>query len=295
MALNFTRKQKIILGVIVVLTVLIPTGSFVISQSFNKKPEKPFDISSNFPATSPMEVPKDDPFSRLRGEIDDVTASPNPINVQASSSESATLLLSPSLSFKINLEGRPVSNQAARVFLGIASGSATNNPKYLLSFLINVPESGVYKDLNLAGLEQGNTYTAYLKGPSQIATSSTFVAKTAPTDIGILSMLTGDINDDNVINTNDSNILKAALGAVLGSAKWSANLDFNLDQRINSLDLSLVTKNINKIGSSGPWMSGIPPASKSASLSGSLNPDTGGPDNTPKDGTGYWIWVPTEF
>lgn len=295
--MQLARSHKIILAVIVALIVLIPSSSFVLSQALTKPKTSTADLSTHFPVTSPKEVPKDTPESKLKKDVDDALSSSNPLNVQPLSTDSATLLLGPQLTFKIIMEGRPLINQAAKVFLGIASGQPVNNPKYLLSFLLDVPANGIYKELALSGLEQGTTYTAYLKGPAQIATSSTFVAKMAPTDLGTLQMLTGDVNEDNIINTLDANILKNAFGSIPTSPKWNPNLDFNVDERINSLDLALITKNMNKIGASGSWYSTAPAvvATQSASASPSASPNTGGPTLTPQNSQGYWMWIPTSF
>jgi hypothetical protein len=290
---NLSGKHRIILGIIAALVIFIPTTSYVISQSISKDPQT--SEIPDFPVTSSKEVPNDTPLSKLQKQLDDAKSAGNPLDEEDTSAESATLLIGPSVSFKVVLEGRPAENQSAKVFLGVAAGQPAANPKYVLSFMLNIPPSGEYKDLSLAGLDEGNTYTAYFKGPSQIATSSSFMAKTSPTDLGIISMLTGDVNDDNVINALDQTLVKAALGAIPTSESWKPQLDFNVDQRINTLDLSLVNKNLNKTGASGPWYSGIPQATSSASISGSLNPNTGSTGHDLKDDKGYWIWVPTDF
>jgi hypothetical protein len=63
-----------------------------------------------------------------------------------------------------------------------------------------------------------------------------------------------------------------------------------LDNRINTVDLTIVSRNLGKIGLSGPWYSSQQSATKSATISGSLY--SGGPDNDPKTGKGYWMWMP---
>lgn len=292
---KLTTKHKIMIGVFAALTILIPTGSYVISQSINKPQETPVEFGTQFPVTSPKEVPKDAPQSKLEKDVKEATASENPITVNPTSADNATLYLAPAIGFKIILQGRPESDQTSKVFLGIASGQPTTNPKYLLSFVLNVPASGIVKDFSLPGLDTGVSFTAYLKGPSQIATASAFVSRNAPIDLGTQSMLTGDVNDDNIINTSDQELLKSVLGTSTSSPKWNPIYDFNLDQRINTLDLVILTKNMGRIGASGPWMSGIPQATKSATLSGSLNPDTGAPGLDLDAEKGYWMWVPTVF
>jgi hypothetical protein len=111
------------------------------------------------------------------------------------------------------------------------------------------------------------------------------------------------VNEDNVIDSADYNIVKAALGLNSSSQNWNDNLDFNRDGRINTLDLTVVARNLGRVGMSGPWYSSQQLATQSASVSGSLNP-SGGPENGPQTdsmnsphtaGKGYWMWMPTEF
>lgn len=287
------KREKIILGVIFGLIILIPSGSFVLSQVISPSPAPFSDFGSYTPVSSPREVPGDSPLSRLVKELQATpTSTPNSlINVSPTATEGATLLLGQTLGFRLILEGRPFEKYAAKVFLGLGSGHITNSPKYLLSFLVNVPSTGIYTGLPLAGLDEGQTYTAYIKGPAQLATASAFVVKPTPIDLGILNLITGDVNEDNVIDSSDYNIVKSALGLTSVSQTWNPNLDFNLDNRINTLDLTIVSKNLGKVGMSGPWYSSQQTATKSATFSGSLNP-AGGIDNSPQTGKGYWMWMP---
>jgi hypothetical protein len=285
-------KEKIILAVIFGLIILIPSGSFVLSQVIAPSPAPTEEIGSYTPVSSPKAASDDSPLSKLVKELQATpSATPNSlINVTPTATEGATLLLGQTLGFRLILEGRPFEKYAAKVFLGLSNGQITNNPQYLLSFLINVPDSGIYSGLPLAGLDEGQQYTAYIKGPSQLATASAFVVKPTPIDLGILNLITGDVNEDNVIDSSDYNIVKAALGMTSNSQNWNPVLDFNLDNRINTLDLTIVSRNLGKIGMSGPWYSSQQSATKSATMSG--GPVLGGADNDPKSGKGYWMWMP---
>jgi hypothetical protein len=285
-------REKIILAVIFGLIILIPSGSFVLSQVIAPSPAPIVDIGSYTPVSSPKAVSDDSPLSKLVKELQATpSATPNSlINVTPTATEGATLLLGQTLGFRLILEGRPFEKYAAKVFLGLSNGQIINNPQYLLSFLINVPDSGIYSGLPLAGLDEGQQYTAYIKGPSQLATASAFVVKPTPIDLGILNLITGDVNEDNVIDSSDYNIVKAALGMTSNSQNWNPVLDFNLDNRINTLDLTIVSRNLGKIGMSGPWYSSQQAATKSATMSG--GPVLDGVDNDPKSGKGYWMWMP---
>lgn len=270
-------STRVFLIIIIVLVIIIPTSSFIIVQrSSVKSPAK----SSPTPFASPKEVPKITPIQELEEASEGMAAQSKQ---QTTPSPSVQISFGSTLNFKTNLEGRPKDDHSAKIFLGIASGQPTNNPTYLLSFLIDMPKSGAFQGLSIAGLTQGSTYTAYLKGPSQIASASAFTVRPTVADLGLFNLITGDLNEDNTINSSDYSIAKAALGATPSSQKWNKNIDFNLDNIINSFDLGIITKNLGKIGSSGVWVSPPPPP---ATQSGVLEaPNTGSTE-------GYWLYIP---
>ncbi len=292
------RKQKIALGIIAGLIILIPAGSLAVSAALKigANTNKSDTTEVNFtplPVTSAREIPKGKPGDAL------LQQTPNPTPANETQGFAAPLIGS-TLSFKIASEARPQGKQATKLFIGLSEGAATTNPKYILSFVLNIPDDGSYKGLSLAGLDQGKKYTAYLKGEAQIATSSGFAVLPTPIDLGSLSMLTGDVNEDNKIDDADYGIVKSALGTRSTSSNWNPNLDFNLDGVVNSLDLGIITRNLGKIGASGAWYSSTNPV-KIASSSGSLlnTASQGGelqtdrPTNVPPTTQGgYWMWFP---
>ena len=180
--------------------------------------------------------------------------------------------------------------------------------------MVNVPASGAFDGISLSGLETGQTYTAYLKGESQIATASSFTVKATPTNLGALNLITGDVNEDNVIDNTDYNLVKAAVGATPSSSKWNPLYDFNLDNVINSWDLNTVLTNLGQTGASGAWYSYSPISSGSATLnttnnnviarsgsdaaiptgstSAEITPGTQEPKTNFTNKKGYWMWVP---
>jgi hypothetical protein len=285
-------KEKLILGVILALIILIPTSSYVISYRLRTQSKAKADTpSTNIPA---KEVPKTSPLQELKRNLGsggkDATAPAQP-----------EVFFGPTLSFKLNIEGRPVGKHQAKIFMGISQGSPTQNPEYLLSFNIDVPATGEFKGLSMAGLTQGDTYTAYIKAPAQIATSSAFTLKPAVTDLGLFNLLTGDLNEDNIINSADYTIARQAYGATPTSSNWVENADFNLDGIINNIDLSIILKHIGQTGQSGPYYSTT--ASQSGSPSGTtlLSPTSAGRPETPQEtkelikvpgSGGFWLWVP---
>ncbi|MBI2595376.1 hypothetical protein HYW46_01415 [Candidatus Daviesbacteria bacterium] len=281
--------QKIVVGIILLLIVLIPTGSLLLAQRF-KTQDNPNPTPLPKIQPSPKEVPKTTPLDDLKKSLE---GSPSKATPEPSSSSTPQVFFGPTLNFKISIEGRPKNSQAAKTFLGIAAGMPTTNPQYLLSFTVDIPATGGYSGLSLAGLTQGSTYTAYLKGPAQLASASAFLVKPTVSDLGTLNLITGDLNEDNVINSADFAVAKNAYGTNPLSAKWNSNVDFNLDKIINGFDLGIIIKNLGKTGNSGVWGSIV------ATGSASLQPSIGSPDEssaTPKPPPGskggYWMWVP---
>ncbi|MBI2338638.1 hypothetical protein HYU95_05660 [Candidatus Daviesbacteria bacterium] len=284
-----TFKQKLLLGVYVFILLSIPVGAYLASQQQNISSSAK-EQKNNKPT---VQTPKKTITSPAKGLLNasaarsETTSSPSP-----SSSPDTILPTSygPTLSLKAVLEGRPKNNQATRLFVGILEGALTANPKFLLNFTIDLPASGEYSGLSLAGLTVGSRYTALLKGSAQIATESAFTMSPNITNLNEgqpVNLISGDLNDDNIVNSADYSIVQKALGSIPKSSNWNGNADLNKDELINTFDLGLVSKNIGRAGASGAWVSPVPRlASSSASLSA---PSVGGPQGSTD---GYWIWVP---
>lgn len=305
---HLNLRDKIIIIGIIALTLLIPAGSYVLSLRFKTQSEA---SDYNFPVTSPKTEATTssklkDALDRLNQSQSGSTTGAGAVSGQQTTTETGTsnpgtssLVLGPTLGFSLILQARPLDNQSTKAFLGIAEGQPTTKPTYLLSFMVDIPSSGAFDGISLSGLTTGTTYTAYIKGSAQIATSSAFVVKATPTNLAALNLLTGDVNEDNVIDILDYNLVKATIGSSPTSAKWNALYDFNLDNIINSWDLNIILANIGKIGASGAWYSYTPVATASASTSslqthssiGSVSGEiTVGTQESAKPG--YWMWVP---
>lgn len=300
---NLSLRDKIIIGAIILITALIPTGAYVMSLRFKTQ-------SKAQEYKTPVTQPKTEATtsSRLKEALDRLnqtqsetgsatgdTAGSQTTTVTGTDDNTvrvsdAQLVLGPTLGFSLILQGRPLDNQATKAFLGIAAGQPTNRPTYLLSFMVTIPASGSFDGISLSGLDTGSTYTAYIKSESQIATASAFVVKATPTNLGALNLLTGDVNEDNVINVTDYNLVKAATGLTPSSPTWNPLYDFNLDNIINSWDLSIIRSNLNITGASGSWYSYTPISTASAYTSGGPSKDIEPGLQEKKDG--YWMWVP---
>lgn len=264
----FTTKSWIILGVYILVLISIPIGSYLISQqqiltSKASQPKKTkIAIESPAPTPSPKSSPEPSPSLEATG--------------------TSAVSFGPTLSGKIILEGRPANNQAGKLFVGILE-NLVNNPTFLLSFTVDLPATGEFNNLSMAGLVSGKNYFAVLKGEAQIATSSAFTISPTVTRLNNnqpLNLLSGDLNEDNTVTTADYDLAKASLGSNKNSPKWNELADLNKDGIVNLLDLSLISKNLGKVGATGVWVS---PQPKTASPSGSISP--GGSQ-------GYWIFVP---
>lgn len=285
-----TLAQRLILGVYLFVILSIPIGSYLVSQ--NTKIKSKAQEQKNIPAVKITPKPTTSPARQLLDLSKKATPSagiaPTPLPEPTATTATS---YGPTLFLKVALEGRPKSDQSGRMFVGIIEGDIKTSPRFLLSFTVNIAKDGSYSNLSLAGLTPGSKYSALLKGPAQIATSSAFFMSPAQTnlnDAGPINLLSGDLNEDNQINNLDYSIILKALGTTSAQPGWNANADFNKDGIINTLDLVIVTKNIGKVGASGVWTSPVPIATPSAGLSPD-SPPIGGPEGSIK---GHWIWVP---
>ncbi len=292
-----TLKERLMLGVYIFILLSIPVGTYLVSQNQTYKSQakeqksaKPKVVVPPKPTTSPAKQLLDS-SQKTAGIAVEVT--PTPSSSPSSSSPEIATSFGPTLSFKITLEGKPKGSYGTKLFVGISEENLTTNPKFLLTFMVDLPASGEYSNLSLAGLTPGSRYTALLKGSAQIATSSAFTMSPVVTNLNegeVINLLSGDLNDDNVVNSADHSIAQKAFGSTSNSANWNENADFNLDGVINAFDLIIITKNMGQVGASGAWTSPLPKvATPSASLT---SPPVGGPA-MPDGSKGYWIWIPS--
>lgn len=249
-----TYKERLILLSYMVIILSIPIGAYIFSEyknaSYQPTPPKKVLTSEDKPITKqPEPSPPEKEVKGLSISTDDNEPEPR-------SSPAVTAIFGPTLSFKIKLEGRTEGKQDTKLFVGIMEGSISPNPSFLLSFSIDMPPTGEFSGLSLAGLQTGRSYTALFKAPSQIATSSAFIAPPIKANLNSgnpILLYSGDLNEDNIVNAQDLSIAQAAFGSKKGDKKWNESVDFNLDGVVNTLDLAIVRKNLNKEGASGVW------------------------------------------
>lgn len=273
-------KLKLLLGLYVFILVSIPVGAYLVSQNKTVKSKAQEPITK--PPVKQTPKPAASPAKEL---LSTPSPSPNP------SSPTIANNFGPTLSLKAAMEGR-TTDFSTKLFVGIMEG-LSSNPKFLLSFTIDLPKSGAYSNLSLAGLTSGNKYTAILKGSAQIATASGFIMSPTVTNLNsgeTVNMLSGDLNEDNMINPADYSIARAALNSTPASKNWNSAADLNKDGVVNIFDLAIISKNIGQVGATGTWTSPIP--TKSATPSANLSADSppiGGPAGS---ADGHWIWIP---
>lgn len=291
-----TFKLRLLLGIYVFILLSIPVGAYLASQNqiFQSTAKEEKKTKKNLPLVTPKPLASPaSPAKQLLSQIEEATE-PSPTEEPSPSDSSPTIATNfgPTLTLKIKLEGRPENNQSARIFVGIAEGTLTSNPKFVLSFTVDLPASGEYSGLSLAGLNSGSPYTALIKGPAQIAAATAFTMSPAITNLNsgeTINLISGDLNDDNVINSSDLTIAQKAAGATSESPLWNENADLTKDGVINAFDLGIISKNIGKTGDSGAWTSPLPQiATPSANLS---EPAAIGGTSKESPG-GYWIWIP---
>lgn len=263
-------QQRILLGIYIFLILSIPTGAYLASRQQT--------VRSRASEIAPKPTIK--PSPKLATPSAKLKLLEIPEDEPESFSPTVATSFGPTLSLKVSLEGRPAGSQTTELFVGIVDGALAKNPKFLLSFNIDIPTSGSYSNLSIAGLLAGTNYTALLKGPAQIASSVTFTMSPAVTNLNkdeAINLTSGDLNEDNTINSSDYSIVQKAYGATSKSSSWNEIADFNKDGVINAFDLSIVSKNLGKIGASGVWTSPV------ATASGSPSPEGG-----------YWLWIPRD-
>ena len=296
--MDFDKKTLLLIGGFLLIVAAIPFSAVLLKQTqvFRSRADEikvastSATINSSTASGQPRAVPSESPLSELSKLVRPTLAiTPTPAGTAGSSATAeptptpyVNLAFGPTLNLSISSQGRPALKQATRAFIGLGSNTPVKNPTYILTFTVDFPEDGIFRGLSLAGLNPGSTYSVYIKGPGQIDSASSFVM--SPTESTVNSnqpilLLSGDLNDDNMVNSTDYNIALSLYGTTPQSRAWNKNADFNRDNIINTYDLGYVQSNIGKTGVSGTWFSPPPQATGSGSPSGG---STGG----------YWLWVP---
>ena len=113
------------------------------------------------------------------------------------------------------------------------------------SYTVNLNSSGAF---SLLTVQQGNFNLAFKAShwlrkvlPNVAITTSGASGESA-------SLINGDINGDNAIDSLDFNKLSLAWRSVPGGAKWNANADLNGNGVVDAYDWNTLSKNWRKTG-----------------------------------------------
>ncbi|MDD2823505.1 MAG: dockerin type I domain-containing protein [Candidatus Daviesbacteria bacterium] len=304
--MQLARNQIIALVGFVIILISIPVSFYLVKQTQTFRSKASENIPTPTPVTKPLPAQASNTADLLKAMQGSETSSSS-----ATPTGELNLAFGPTLNLTLSIEGRPKALQAGKVFVGLSAGGIKTNPTYILTFTIDVPDSGIFKGISLAGLNPGSNYTAYIKGASQIDNASNFTMSPTETNLNdgkALTLISGDLNEDNTINAADYSICKGLYGTTPKSSNWNSRADFNKDNIVNNYDLIIITKNMGKVGASGPWVS-TPQSSTPSSPSAELinKPNVGGPpadfgsilsastnSAIPEEPTHspYWLYVP---
>ncbi|MDI6780701.1 MAG: carboxypeptidase regulatory-like domain-containing protein [bacterium] len=105
-----------------------------------------------------------------------------------------------------------------------------------------------------SGIAPGTyTLTADIPG-SSYATKTVILLENEQINIGTISLLAGDANNDRAVNSYDLLVLRNAFGSMKGASNWNPMADFRPDGYINAYDLLTLRHNFGKIQMSAPMM-----------------------------------------
>jgi hypothetical protein len=100
---------------------------------------------------------------------------------------------------------------------------------------------------SLSGVPTGS-YQLAIKGKKWLQKNVSVDASGGDVTGVNVTLLPGDINNDNRVNIIDLGLLADAFGSTSSSPKWNANADLNCDGRVDIVDLGLLADGFGKIG-----------------------------------------------
>ena len=152
-----------------------------------------------------------------------------------------------SLSGTVSLQGLTAGNLAQPVVFTLTP-TGTNTSGLITQTLTLAPADGAF---TLTRVPAG-TYTLGIKG-GQWLRKNTPVDTTGGNVSGLsVSLLAGDINGDNQVDTADLAVLQKAYGSSPASSNWDPRTDLNGDGNINLADFFILRSNNGKIGDPPP-------------------------------------------
>lgn len=105
--------------------------------------------------------------------------------------------------------------------------------------------SSEYASYSMTGVHSGD-YLVKTKRPGYLTYYQKISLVDNTIDLGSITLIPGDVNGDDAINSDDANLVNNLLGIEYGNAAYMNSADINADKVINAEDLSLVNANLNK-------------------------------------------------
>ena len=102
-----------------------------------------------------------------------------------------------------------------------------------------------YASYSMTGVHSGD-YLVKIKRPGYLTYYRKISLLDNAIDLGSITLIPGDVNGDDVINSDDLNLVTSLIGTEYGSESYISSADINSDKVINSEDVNLVNANINK-------------------------------------------------
>ena len=141
-------------------------------------------------------------------------------------------------------------------FVGILEGDILSFTDQIIVTLsdISTVTTNMSGYFSFSGIAPG-TYTLTADSPgSSYATKSVILLENEQINIGTISLLAGDANNDRLINSLDLLVLRDAFGSMKGVSNWNPEADFRPDGYINAYDLLSLRHNFGGIQMSAPVM-----------------------------------------
>lgn len=147
---------------------------------------------------------------------------------------------------QLQLEGRPKppNKQWKTAIAFTARQTSQKYPKYTRLFVTD--ERGVF---TLDKMEPGE-YEITVKGVHTLRVKRTVSLKPGTNHVSFDTLLEGDADNNNKIDSNDLQLLSKSFNKRRGQSGYNENADFNQDGKVDILDFSLLAKNWQKTGAS---------------------------------------------
>ena len=213
------------------------TSTNTATPTFTYTPsDTPTDVPTSTSTDTPTSTPTDTP-------VDTATSTLVPTSTYTetpTSTPTGTATPTPVLVGHVTWQGRPVQPHALQqlpITLTLKMDSTEVN------YPTTTTDASGFFTASLSSLPAG-TYSWRVKGPKYLANSGTVtITGGSVTSVEMGLMLTGDANNDNVVDSRDFILLKRAFGTTSGDPGYDDRVDFTGDLTVNSVDFNLLKRN----------------------------------------------------